>query len=36
MLAVPAGKLLRRLGTLPPAQMGEIEAKMKRWLGLAG
>jgi mRNA interferase MazF len=36
MLAVPAAKLLRRLGTLPPAQMGEIEAMMKRWLGFAG
>ena len=36
MLAVPAAKFLRRLGTLPPAQMGEIEAMMKRWLGLPG
>jgi mRNA interferase MazF len=36
MLAVPSAKLLRRLGTLPPAQMGEIEAMMKRWLGFAG
>lgn len=36
MLAVPSAKFLRRLGTLPPAQIGEIEAMMKRWLGLAG
>lgn len=34
MLAVPTAKFLRRLGTLPPAQMGEIDAMMKRWLGL--
>ena len=36
MLAVPSAKFLRRLGTLPPAQMGELEAMIQRWLGLAG
>ena len=36
MLAVPAVKFLRRLGTLAPAQMSEVEAMIERWLGLAG
>jgi mRNA interferase MazF len=34
MLAVPAAKFLRRLGTLAPAQMDQIDAMMKHWLGL--
>ena len=34
MLAVPAVKFLRRVGTLSSVQMGEVEAMMKRWLGL--
>lgn len=35
MLAVPSAKFLRRLGTLPPAEMHEVEAMIKRWMGLA-
>ena len=35
MLAVPSAKFLRRLGALAPAQMDEIEATMRHWLGLA-
>ncbi len=35
MLAVPAAKFVRRFGALSPAQMGEIETMMTRWLGLA-
>jgi mRNA interferase MazF len=35
MLAVPAAKLLRKLGALSAAQMGEIETMVRRWLGLA-
>lgn len=34
MLAVPSAKFLRRLGTLSPPQMVEIEAVIRRWLGL--
>ena len=34
VLAVPSVKFLRRLGTLSSAQMGEVEAMIKRWLGL--
>ncbi len=34
MLAVPSVKFLRRLGTLSPAQMQEVETVIKRWLGL--
>ncbi len=34
MLAVPAAKFLRPLGTLAPAQMGEIGAMIRKWLGL--
>jgi mRNA interferase MazF len=34
MLAVPSAKFLRRLGRLSPAEMGQLEAVMKRWLGL--
>lgn len=36
MLAVPSAKFLRRLGTVPPAQMAEVEAMIQRWLGLPG
>ena len=36
MLAIPSAKFLRRLGTLAPAQMGDVEAMIKRWLGLPG
>lgn len=35
MLAVPAVKFLRRLGSLSSAEMLEVEATIKRWLGLA-
>ena len=35
MLAVPAGKFLRRLGALSPEQMLTIERMVQRWLGLA-
>jgi len=34
MLAIPSKKFLRRLGTLSPEQIREIEARMKQWLGL--
>jgi mRNA interferase MazF len=34
MLAVPAAKFMRRMGFLPAPQMGEVEAVIKRWLGL--
>ena len=34
MLAVPSSKFLRCLGALTAPQMVEIEAMMKRWLGL--
>lgn len=34
MLAVPAAKFLRRLGLASPDQMAQIEAGIKRWLGL--
>jgi mRNA interferase MazF len=36
MMAVPAAKFIRHLGTLSTAQMGEIDSAMKRWLGLVG
>jgi mRNA interferase MazF len=36
MLAVPSVKFLRRLGTLPPSQMSEVDVTIKRWLGLSG
>ena len=35
MLAVPLTKFLRRLGTLSPVHMAEVEAMIRRWLGLA-
>ena len=34
MLAVPVATFLRRLGTLSPAQMLEVERVVQRWLGL--
>ena len=34
MLAVPAAKFLRRLGTMSVDDMTRVEAVMKRWLGL--
>jgi mRNA interferase MazF len=34
MLAVPSVKCLRHLGTLSTAQISEIEARIKQWLGL--
>lgn len=34
MLAIPSAKFVRRLGFLLPAQLGEVEAVMTRWLGL--
>ena len=36
MLAVPSVKFVRRLGTVPPSDIGEIEKMIKRWLGLTG
>lgn len=35
MLAVPRVKFLRRLGALQLGQMVQIDAMLKRWLGLA-
>ena len=35
MVAVPSARFLRRLGTLPPEQMAEVEARIRQWLGLA-
>ena len=35
IVAVPSAKFLRCLGDLSPSQMQEIEAVVKRWLGLA-
>ena len=34
MLAVPSVKFVRCLGNISSAQMAQIEAVMKRWLGL--
>lgn len=34
MLAVPAVKFLRRLGSLSPAELVAVETTIKRWLGL--
>ena len=34
MLAVPSAKFVRRLGSLLPAQLGEVQTVMTRWLGL--
>jgi mRNA interferase MazF len=36
MLAVPSAKFVRRLGSLLPPQLAEVEATITRWLGLAG
>ncbi len=35
MLAVPSAKFLRRLGVLDRSRMTQVEAVMRRWLGLA-
>ena len=35
MLAVPSAKFLRRLGALDRSRMAQVEAVIKRWLGLA-
>ena len=35
ILTIPEAKLIRRLGTLLPAQMTEIETAVKLWLGLS-
>jgi mRNA interferase MazF len=35
MLAVPFAKFLRRLGALDRSRMAQVEAVIKRWLGLA-
>lgn len=32
--SVPASVFLRRLGNVTPAQMSQVEAAVKRWLGL--
>ena len=34
LLAVPAAKCLRKLGTLEPAQLLQVDAGLKRWLGI--
>lgn len=34
VLTIPEAKLVRRFGTMSPAQMNEIEAVVKIWLGL--
>jgi hypothetical protein len=34
MLAVPAAKFIRKLATLDANQMLQIEAALKKWLGL--
>ena len=34
MLAVPAAKFIRRLGTASPDQLAQVEAAVRRWLGL--
>jgi mRNA interferase MazF len=35
MLAVPAAKFIRRLGSLEANQVQQVEAAVKHWLGLA-
>jgi len=34
-LAVPAAKFLRKLGTLEAAQLQQVDAGLKCWLGLS-
>jgi mRNA interferase MazF len=34
VVTVPQAKLIRRLGDLPPAQLGLVEGAIRRWLGL--
>ncbi len=33
LVTVPHGKLIRRLGSLPPDQLAAVEAAVRRWLG---
>jgi mRNA interferase MazF len=33
LVTIPLAKLIRRLGTLPDDQLGEVEKAVKRWLG---
>ena len=35
LVTVPHAKLIRRLGRLTPAQLGQVETKVCDWLGLA-
>ena len=35
MLAVPEARFLRKLGTLDPVHLQQIETGMKRWLGMS-
>jgi mRNA interferase MazF len=35
MLAVPEAKFLRKIGTLEPNQLEQLEKAVKRWLGLS-
>jgi mRNA interferase MazF len=34
LVTVPYAKLVRKLGTLPTDQLAEVEAAVRRWLGL--
>ncbi len=34
LITIPHAKLVRKLGHLPPAQLAEIEKRLKSWLGL--
>ena len=34
-VAVPDAKFLRKIGTLEPAQLEQLEKAVKRWLGLS-
>jgi mRNA interferase MazF len=34
LVSIPFAKLVRRLGTLTPQQLGEVEARVCLWLGL--
>jgi mRNA interferase MazF len=35
IVTIPTVKLMRRLGTLTPSQLAEIEGSVKHWLGLS-
>ena len=36
LVTVAPSRLLRRLGELQPPEMGSVEERVKRWLGLSG